>query len=582
MSKKKNENKPKVQKPLLRTFGYAKRYKGLIAFELAMAAIYAVAGVFFPIFEGNLLASIAEANEAVIYYNALMALLLFIGMRIVFVGWTYTANKMYTLSMSHISHDLLDSMMRIQAKNLDKTNSGTFFSRLRKDTAEISSFMDKIIDPMSEIVSKSAFLVYIYFISWPIGLFLVGYLAVSSFLFYLELRSKRKWTELYKKDDDVVSGVINEAIRGVRDIKLLGLRRATLEIADEKIDKTNKTHMKRMMWNSSLRRLRMCVQEVMRFGMIALGVYLMIRGDFLPASFLIVFVYHDRINSFISAFFELISGVQDTKIAAERVFEVMDEGDFSKDSYGTEEVELKGHIVFDQVGFHYNPESKLFENLSFEVKSNSTVAICGKSGQGKSTILHLLCKNYDLTEGNILLDGHAIGTLSEKSIKKGITVVPQQPYIFNMSIRENLKMVRRNVSDEEMELACKRAQLHDFIISQPKGYDSLVGENGVVLSGGQKQRLAIARALVKKSNIILLDEATSALDNESQGKIKQAIDELAKDHTILIVAHRLSTIVDADKIIFLEDHKIVAEGTHKELLKTCRQYAQLYQTEAEN
>jgi len=141
--------------------------------------------------------------------------------------------------------------------------------------------------------------------------------------------------------------------------------------------------------------------------------------------------------------------------------------------------------------------------------------------------------------------------------------------------------VKKDLTDEEMIHACKRAQLHEFIMQQPNGYDSLVGENGVVLSGGQKQRLAIARALVKKSSILLLDEATSALDNESQGKIKKAIDELAKDHTIIIVAHRLSTIVDADKIFFLEDHKIVAEGKHKELLKKCAQYRELYETSGE-
>ena len=163
--------------------------------------------------------------------------------------------------------------------------------------------------------------------------------------------------------------------------------------------------------------------------------------------------------------------------------------------------------------------------------------------------------------------------------RDNVSIVMQTPYIFNTTITENLELVKPDATEEELHDACKRAQIHDFIMDLPKAYESTVGENGVVLSGGQKQRLAIARALLKNSKIILFDEATSALDNESQGKIKLAIDDLSRDHTIVIVAHRLSTVVDCDKIFVLDGNTIVAEGTHKELMNTCKIYQELYKIE---
>ena len=186
---------------------------------------------------------------------------------------------------------------------------------------------------------------------------------------------------------------------------------------------------------------------------------------------------------------------------------------------------------------------------------------------------------YDITKGSITIDGVDIRDLDKDSIRGNITIVSQDPYIFNLSIRENLRLVKEDLNEDEMIQACKTACLHDFIINLPEGYDTIVGEGGVNLSGGQKQRLAIARALVQKTKIILFDEATSALDNETQSSIQQAINNMKNEYTILIIAHRLSTIINSDKILFLNDGKIEAEGTHKQLLKTNKDYKRLYESE---
>ena len=208
-------------------------------------------------------------------------------------------------------------------------------------------------------------------------------------------------------------------------------------------------------------------------------------------------------------------------------------------------------------------------------------AIVGKSGVGKTTIFNLLCKMYDIESGEIKIDGINIEELSREAIRDNITIISQNPYIFNVSIRDNLRLVKENLKEDEMIEACKLACLDDFIEELPDGYDTIVGEGGISLSGGQRQRLAIARALVQKTRIILFDEATSALDNVTQTKIQQAIDNLQGEYTILIIAHRLSTIINSDRILFLDDGEIKAEGSHNELLKSCKEYKKLYDAEIE-
>ena len=220
--------------------------------------------------------------------------------------------------------------------------------------------------------------------------------------------------------------------------------------------------------------------------------------------------------------------------------------------------------------------------LSFKINANETVAFVGKSGAGKTTIFNLLCKMYDVDSGSITIDGVEIKKLDKDSIRGNITIISQNPYIFNMSIKDNLRLVKSNLTNKEMKEACKLACLDEFINSLPDKYDTVIGEGGVNLSGGQKQRLAIARALVQKTEIILFDEATSALDNETQEKIQTAINNMKNEYTILIIAHRLSTIINADRILFLDNGKIVSEGTHEYLLKNCDEYRKLYEAEIKN
>lgn len=271
--------------------------------------------------------------------------------------------------------------------------------------------------------------------------------------------------------------------------------------------------------------------------------------------------------------------VKKFNLSASRVFDIFDDDKYQKEKFGNKHLtKINGDFEFKNVTFKY--DTKLILNdLNFKVNANETVAFVGKSGAGKTTIFNLLCKMYDNYDGTITMDGVNIKKLDKDTIRGNITIVSQNPYIFNMSIKDNLKLVKNDLTEEEMVEACKLACLDEYISSLPNKYDTVVGEGGVNLSGGEKQRLAIARAFLQKTEIILFDEASSALDNETQAKIQQAIDNLQKDYTILMIAHRLSTIKNADRILLLDGGKIKAEGTHKELLKNSKLYKSLYEKE---
>ena len=292
-----------------------------------------------------------------------------------------------------------------------------------------------------------------------------------------------------------------------------------------------------------------------------------------------IFLYYIRqCFSPLKELFNQIEEIQTSQVSLERINTILSIQEKEEINKGLNIENLKGNIEFKNVDFQYN-SNKLFENLNFKIEPNKMIAIVGKSGEGKSTILKLISKGYSVDSGKVLIDNYNINDLSEKTIKDNISIVSQSPYIFNLSIKDNIKLANPDTTDEEIIDVCKKAQIHDVIESMEDGYDTLVGENGVILSGGQKQRIAIARALIKKSKIILLDEATSSLDNSNQEKIKNVIKELSKDHTVIIVAHRLSTIVDADNIFVVDKHKICASGTHIELMNNCEEYKNLYEIE---
>jgi ATP-binding cassette subfamily B protein len=238
-------------------------------------------------------------------------------------------------------------------------------------------------------------------------------------------------------------------------------------------------------------------------------------------------------------------------------------------------------IRFDNVSFHYNKDRKILDNVSFDIPHGHKVAVVGPSGAGKSTLARLLFRFYDVDSGSISIDGQDINSVTQASLRDNIGIVPQDTVLFNFTIDHNIRYAKLDASDEEIQQAAKHANIHDFIVSLPEGYQTVVGERGLKLSGGEKQRIAIARVILKNPRILVFDEATSSLDSHSEQLILESLKEVAEKHTTLVIAHRLSTIIDADNIIVLDKGKVVEQGRHQQLLELEGLYAHLWELQQE-
>lgn len=318
------------------------------------------------------------------------------------------------------------------------------------------------------------------------------------------------------------------------------------------------------------------IKAILTFVIVFLGIFLINNNMLSLTTFLIIFFYRNEIFSFVFSYTSLKESLVDYKVSKNRIMEIFNEEKYPIQKYGNKSIDnINGKIEFKDVSFAYD-KKEVIHNVSFKVNALEDIALVGKSGSGKTTIFNLLTNSYDNYTGTIKIDDIDIKELNQKTLLNSISIISQNSYVFNLSIRDNLKLIDRSITNDDIVNACKTAKIHDYIESLPDGYNTIIGEGGVNLSGGQKQRLAIARALLKGSKILLFDEATSALDNVTQDEIQKAIKDISNDFTIITIAHRLSTIINSDKIYVIDNGSIVASGTHKQLLKTNGYYKELY------
>lgn len=495
----------------------------------------------------------------------------------------YFRQQIYRETYSKIETTLGAEILKIENQSLDEKGSGLFIQRLTNDASKIADIF---------VVLN----IYLTNILTDIGIFLAVFIINKVVFFYLLLTIctifvvEKKRTnvvnaqdKIYRKKNERVSGFIGELVRGAHDIKMLNAENSFIKELDSKIIDLNNEKYKMDEKNRNYILLSATLSDIFSTGNIILSVFLITQNLLSIPNALVINNYLGRLTSIIYFVSQFLEKVKDFNLSSERVFAIMDSKEFGKEKFGKKHIDkVNGDFEFKNVTFTYANGHKVIDNMNFKIKANSTVAFVGKSGSGKTTVFNLLCKMYNIDSGKITIDGIDIKELDKDSIRGNITIISQNPYIFNLSIRDNLRLVKENLTEEEMIEACKTACLEDFIKSLPDGYDTIIGEGGINLSGGERQRLAIARALVQKTEIILFDEATSALDNETQANIKKAIDNMKNEYTILIIAHRLSTVIDCDRILFLDEGKIKAEGTHKELLRTCKNYRNLYEAELKN
>ena len=481
---------------------------------------------------------------------------------------------------SRIQVNIAKETMKLETAELDSNSSGIFIDRINNDTKEIVNIFSDLGDGLIDVMGNFGVLIAIYFIN---KIMFAYFLLMLLIIFILEHLRMKKFFELDKKRrklSEKNTGLVSELIRGSRDIKSLNVENNFLKIAETKLIESNNENYKMQKVNANYNLVTGSIKDFCNLFLILLGIFLCLNNYLSIANFVIIYMYKDRLLELLRYWSYLIELAKKFNIAATRVFEVIDSDKFKKEKFGNKVLDkINGNFEFKDVSFSYNEDKVIFKNISFKIKANETVAFVGKSGSGKSTIFSLLNRLYMIDSGEILIDNVNINELTKDSIRNNMSIITQNPYIFNFSIRDNLKLVKDDMTDEEMIEACKLACLHDFIMSLKDGYDTIVGEGGVTLSGGQRQRLAIARALLKKTEIILFDEATSALDNETQKNIQNAINNMKGEYTILIIAHRLSTVIDCDRIIIIDDGQILDEGSHEKLIKTNDFYKKLYEKE---
>lgn len=542
--------------------------------------LFSLFGIFtnvaIPLFSSKFIVSFTESKfeQALYMVGIILIIYLVEGLKIFFIRKNNQIFRRGTIK--NIQMRLGREILRIEQSDLDANTSGTFVRRLGSDTDNMSHIFTGGVVTLIKFLSIIGSFIAIIIIDYHMFIY---YFIAALLLTVFNYISWKKEKE-FKKESDSVSGLANELVRGARDIKMLYAKESFMKKLDEKIIiQNNKFFEKRnidMKYNLYISWFKNFLEASS-----VLFLILLIKKNIVTVAIAIA-LYNYRtsvLTDMMSIVSELLEECKNFNISCERIFSIIDGDEFKKEKFGKQELsQINGNFEFKDVSFGYN-ENLVLKDFNLKIDAGKTYGLVGKSGSGKTTIFNLLCKLYDIKSGTILIDNKNINDLDEKSIRGNITIITQNPYIFNMSIKENLQLVKNNVTEEEIIEACKLACLDEYIESLPDKYNTIVGEGGVNLSGGQRQRLAIARALIQKTKIILFDEATSALDNETQNKIQEAINNLKNNYTIIIIAHRLSTIVNCDKIFFMEDGKIRESGSHEQLLKKSKEYYELYNYE---
>lgn len=570
-------------KNIKRVYQYGKEYKKNLVGMFFAVASSTVINIILPLF---------IAKQIVYFTSSLWQQLLIISLIIFgiqayisFAAMFFTRRNSQQFlrgTIKNLQMKLGKEVLRINQKDLDNNSSGMFTQRMINDTEKMASFIGwDGLDHLRHIFANIGALFATLIINRQVFLYYLMVSMTLTVLYNAKTKRKGKIDVQFRNRTEKVSGLIGELVRGVRDIKMLNARNSFMVKLEENITEQNEKRFEMGKINRMYIYIIDTLKAVFELGLIILLIYLIKNNVITVAIAVALFNYKSGIMTLvmehISSYLEL---AKNFNISCDRVFSILDNKIFAKEKFGNKHLEnINGNFEFKNVTFGYNENKKVLDNINFKAHAGEMIGFVGKSGVGKTTIFNLLCKMYSIQSGEILIENININELDEDSIRGNMTIISQNPYIFNLSIRDNLKLVKEDLTDEEMYNACKIACLDEFIEGLPDKYDTIVGEAGVILSGGQKQRLAIARAFVQKTKIILFDEATSSLDNETQSEIQKAISNLKNEYTILIIAHRLSTIVNCNKIMIIEDGKVSDAGTHEELITRNSTYQALCQTE---
>ena len=563
---------------------YYAPYKKVFFLDLICAAVISLVDLAFPQILRTLTKTLFTESSDVILWALLPITLVLLVMYMIQTGCKYYVSYQGHMMGAYMERDmrqqLFDHYERLSFSYYDQNNSGQMMSKLVSDLFDISEFAhhgpENLFISLIKIIGSFVFL---FLINWKLAIPLLVIVAIMLFFSYGQNKKMQATFMDNRRKIGNLNSSLQDTLAGIRVVQSF----ANEDIEREKFKKSNQGFLSSKNANyrcmGSFTGGNLFFQGMMYLMTLVFGGWLIAHGQMESADLAMYALYIGIFISPIQILVELTEMMQKGLSGFRRFLDVVETEPEIVDAEDAEPLEnIKGHVRYEHVSFHYNDDDSLvLDDVSFDIQAGKSIALVGASGSGKTTICSLLPRFYDVSEGRITIDGKDVRKLTLQSLRNQIGLVQQDVYLFCGSIRENIAYGRPDASMEEIIEAAKKANIHEFIMELPDGYETFVGERGTRLSGGQKQRISIARVFLKNPPILILDEATSALDNESEKFIQQSLEELAKDRTTITIAHRLSTIRNADEILVVAENGIAERGTHDELLAKGGIYAHYYE-----
>ena len=569
--------------PLIIFLSYIAGHKKLFVIDMICAVIVSVIDLVFPYISRISMQNLLPKKMFAVFFGVMAIMVLaYLLKAVLYYVITVLGHRMGVLVEADMRRDIFEHMQSLSFDFYDKNRTGVLMSRITTDLFDVTELAHHGPEfVLICVITMVGSMILMFAMEWRLALVLLLTLPVCLiFTFAQRVSMKHANVEVKKKTADI-NAAIESSISGVRTAKAFANEEQELEKFDYANDKfrgskiayykTMGTYMSGMEFTSG-------VAPVL---VIAAG-GLLIMGGHMDYIDLINFTLY--VNAFISPLRRLtmLAELYMQGVAGfGRFVEIMRSEPGIQDAPDARELEnVKGKVDFENVSFHYSNNVPILENIDLSIKEGECVAVVGPSGGGKTTLCQLLPRFYDVCAGSIKVDGQDIREVTQSSLRRNIGIIQQDVFMFAGSIKDNIRYGRPDATDEEIIEAAKKAEIHNEIMEMPQGYETQVGERGVKLSGGQKQRLSIARVFLKNPKILILDEATSALDTVTEQHIQASLNQLSQGRTSIIIAHRLSTVKDADKIVVIDDDRIVEEGSHRELMDKDGVYAQLCRAQA--